>query len=298
MRLFPLLLITGPLASLASLSAQSAPGAELWRLAAVTLPVPAALNGGVAAAFWNPAQRPDGHGWLGLEVIQTPDVVGATGLLAAAVVPLPRVGNIGLVYGRMGLNDLVRTSDSPDPEGPSIPFYSQDVKLVWATSLRGLTLGTGLAYRSTRFDGATIDGWGLDLGLSQKVGGKLRIAASTHGLRRLGNDPGQDVFAGIEYRMWQGALWQGAPGTIRARYGVSAGHPGGVDHQFGAGLEIGSVLTLDAQLAREASYGHAAWRGAAGLRVAVGRYRLTVARDGGVSNLGSAFRVGLEARIR
>jgi hypothetical protein len=298
MRLFPLLLLMGPLVSARSLPAQIAPGAELWRLAAVTLTVPAALNSGVTAAFWNPAQRTDAHGWVGLEVIQTPEVVGATGVIAAALLPLPHVGTIGLVYGRMGLSDLVRTSDSPDPDGSSIPFYNQDVKLVWARGLRGLTLGAGIAYRSTRFDGARLDGLGVDLGMSEQLGDKLRIAASTRGLRRLASDPAQDAFAGIEYRVWRGALWRGAPGTLRARYGLSGGHPGGVDHQFGAGLEVGTVLAADAQLAREASYGHVAWRGAAGVRIAVGRYRLTVARDGGVSNLGSAFRVGLEARIR
>jgi hypothetical protein len=83
-----------------------------------------------------------------------------------------------------------------------------------------------------------------------------------------------------------------------ARYGVTVGHPGGADQQLGAGLDVGAPLSFDIVLAREASYGSAAWRGAAGVRVAIGRYRLTFARDGGVSDLGSAFRVGLEASLK
>ena len=76
------------------------------------------------------------------------------------------------------------------------------------------------------------------------------------------------------------------------------GHPGGVDYELGAGSDIGSPVSLDVVLTREASYGNSAWRGAAGLRVSVGRYRVTIARDGGISDLGSTFRVGLEANLR
>lgn len=279
-------------------AAQTVPGAELWRVAAVTLPVPAALSSGVAAMFWNPAQPVGQAPWVGFEVVQTPDAVGASGLLAAIRTPIPHLGSVGLVYGRMGLSDLVRTTDSPTPDGASIPFYNQDLKLVWGGTRGGLTIGASLAYRDTHFDRAWISGWGVDFGLVQNVGDRVRLAASTRGLRRLRGDPAQDVFAGIEYRAWRGTLWHGTPGAIRARYGVSGGRTAGVDHQIGAGIEVGTVLALDAELSRETSYGHTAWRGAAGVRVAVGRYRLSFARDGGVSDIGSAYRVGLEARLR
>ena len=52
------------------------------------------------------------------------------------------------------------------------------------------------------------------------------------------------------------------------------------------------------QTQREAGYGGAAWRVVGGLRVAVGRYRLSFARDAGVNDTGAAYRVGLEARLR
>lgn len=277
---------------------QTAPGGELWRVAAVTLPMPPALNTGVNASFWNPAQPPGTSPWIGFEVIQTPEAVGASGVLAAARVPLRYVGSLGFAYGRMGLDGLVHTTDSPDPEGPSVPYYAQALKLIWSNTLHGLTAGAALAYHDTRFDGVSLSGWGIDLGVVGRVGDRLRLAASTRGLRRLSGDPAQDVYAGIEYRAWSGRLWQDVPGTVRARYGISGGRRAGMDHQLGVGFEVGTVLALDAELSRETSSAHAAWRGAAGLRVAMGRYRVTLARDGGVSDVGSAFRVGLEARIR
>lgn len=301
MRLTPLtpLLFTMLLAPTGPLPAQTAPGAELWRVAAVTLPLPPALSTGATAAFWNPAQPPrPGAGWLGIDLIQTPDAIGASGLLVAAGVPLRSRGAVALLYARMGLSDLVRTIDTPDPAGEAIPFHTQELRLVGATTLHGLTAGLGLVYRDTRFDDVVASGWGVDLGLVQRIGERVRVAAASRGFRRAGGDPAQDLSAGIEYRLWRGALWQETPGAVRVRYGIAGGRAGAVDHQVGAGLEVGTVLWLDTEVEREASYGHVAWRGAAGLRVAVGRYRLTLARDGGISDLGSTFRVGLEARLR
>ena len=52
-------------------------------------------------------------------------------------------------------------------------------------------------------------------------------------------------------------------------------------------------------LAREGSYGdRVSWRPVAGLRIAIGKYRITLARDAGVNDLGSAYRVGVDARFR
>lgn len=281
-----------------ALAGQASAGTELWRLAAVTLPTPPVLATGAAASFWNPAQPAAEAARLGVDLIQTPQAVGATGVIAGLQFPLRSVGTLGFLYARMGVGDLVRTSDSPDPNGESIPYYSQSASFIWSRSIGHTTVGAGLTYHDTRFDGVRLNRWTLDAGLVQHVGGRLRLAAATRGFQRLGPDPAQDVYAGLQYRFWRGTLWGTTPGTLVARYGLTFGHPGGADQQFGAGLDIGAPVSLDVVLAREASYGNAAWRGAAGVRVAVGRYRLSFARDGGVSDLGSAFRVGLETRLK
>lgn len=279
-------------------AAQAGAGSELWRLAAVTLTVPPALATGIAAAFWNPAQGETGSTRLGLDLIETPEAVGATGVLAALRVPVRPVGGLGLAYARMGLSDLVRTSDSPDPVGEAIPYYAQSAGIIWARGVGRSSVGARLTYYDTNLDGTRIARWTLDAGVTHSFGERLRVAAATRGLRRLRRDPAQDLYAGVEGRLWRGTLWRSTSGTLIARYGVTAGHPGGADHQLGAGLDVGAAVAVDLLVAREATYGNAAWRGAAGLRFAMGRYRMTFARDGGISDLGSAFRVGLEARIQ
>lgn len=279
------------------LPSQQSAGSELWRLAAVTLPIPPALVTGAAATFWTPAQE-GSHGQIGLDLLQTPEAVGATGLIGAVRVPFPHVGTFGVVYARMGLGDLVRTTDSPDPVGEAIPFYSQSGGITWSGEYGRTGVGATLTYHDTRFDGTRAERWSLDFGVAQQVGERARVALSTRGLTRLVNDPAQDVDLGAEYRVWHGILWGTTRGRLLARYGLTFGHPGGVDHEFGAGLDIGTPVSVDVVLTREASYGNIAWRGAAGLRVSVGRYRVTFARDGGVSDLGSTFRVGLEVSLQ
>jgi hypothetical protein len=233
-----------------------------------------------------------------LDLLQTPAVVGATGLIGAVRVPVRHFGAVGLVYARMGLGDLVRTTDSPDPVGEAIPFYTQSGGFTWSNTYGRTGVGASVTYYDTRFDGARAERWSLDLGVMQAIGDRARIALSTRGLTRLANDPAQDVDVGAEYRLWRGILWGTTSGRLVGRYGIGFGHPGGIDHELGAGLDIGAPVTLDVLLTREASYGNAAWRGAAGLRVSIGRYRVSFARDGGVSDLGSTFRVGLEASFK
>ena len=294
-RLFPLIpLLLAP----GTLPGQASAGSELWRLAAATIPVPTALATGAPGAFWNPAQGAVGKGQIAMDLIQTPAAVGASGVIGTVRVPLARVGTVGFVYARMGLGDLVRTTDSPDPDGTPIPFYTQSAGLTWARAFGTASVGAALTYHDTRFDGAQVDHWTVDLGVSESLGDRVRLAAGTRGLRRLGNDPAQDVSVALQYRAWHGTLWKATAGALVLRYGLAFGHPGGADHQVGAGLDVGTSLSFDAIVAREASYGNAAWRSAAGVRIGVGRYRLSFARDGGVSDLGSTFRVGLEARLR
>jgi hypothetical protein len=249
------------------------------------------------ASYWNPAQA-DSVGQFGVDLIQTPQAIGATGIVAGLRLPVRRLGAIGFLYARMGLGDLVHTTDTPDPDGALIKFYTQRAAITWGLGFGHSTVGAALSVQDTKLDGTTSSRWSLDVGITQRIGERIRLAAATRGLRRIGSDPAQDVSAGIEYRLWQGTLWRAAPGAVLARYGVGGGRPGGLDHLVGLGLNVATLVSLDLVLAREASYGHAAWRGAAGMQVAVGRYQMSFARDGGISDLGSSYRVGLEASLR
>ncbi|HEV8383184.1 MAG TPA: hypothetical protein VGQ29_16465 [Gemmatimonadales bacterium] len=280
---------------------QQATGTTLWRVAATTLATPPALALGPAAAIWNPAQTEDSaRVWLAIEAIQTPAAVDATGLIATARVPAGSLGQFGLLFGRVGLSDVTQTVDSPDPTGSSVPVYTFAVGTTWSRLVGRTSVGATLAFHDTRLDVATARRWTIDVGASRPfVGDRFRVAAATHFFSSLKtNDPAQDVFAGIEGRFWSGAM-SGNRVVLRARYGIAFAHGFRADHQFGAGAEFGKSVTLDLMLAREGGYSDGShWRPVGGLRVAIGKYRVTLARDAGVNDLGSAYRVGVDMRFR
>src|SRR5437867_1786650 len=282
-------------------TAQQATGTTLWRVAATSLATPPALAVGPAAALWNPAQTEDrARLQLGVDAIQTPSAVDATGVIATVRVPAGSVGQLGVLFGRVGLSDISQTIDSPDPTGGVIPVYTFAAGATWSRLVARTSLGATLAFHQTRLDNSRARRWTLDVGASRTFANeRLRLAAATHFFSSLrSNDPSQDVFAGIEGRIWSGAL-SGDRVVVRGRYGISFAHGFTADHQFGAGAEFSKTVALDLMLAREGSYGdRVSWRPVAGLRIAIGKYRITLARDAGVNDLGSAYRVGMDARFR
>lgn len=287
----------------AAAPAQQATGTTLWRVASTTLPMPPALALGPAATLWNPAQTQDSARLqLAFEAIQTPSAVDATGLIGTIRFPAGRLGHLGLIYGRVGLSDVTQTTDSPDPSGATLPVYTFAVGANWSRVIGSTSVGATLAFHETRLDLARADRWTLDVGASRAFGGdRLRVAAATHFFSSLKtNDPSQDVYAALEARIWQGQVsGRGDRATVRARYGISFAHGFEADHQFGLGVDVSKTIAFDLMVAREGSYGSGAgWRPVAGVRLSIGKYRVTVARDAGLNDLGSAYRVGVEARIR
>ena len=294
------------LATLAALAASGAPrralaqdavGAELWRVVGTTVAVPFALAQGTPAAFWNPAQTVTGPA-VGGDVVQTPQAISATGLLAVVRTGAGRLGSWGLVYGQVDIGDIARTSLTPDPEG-TVPVYTRDVGLTWALARGATTFGATVSAHDSRLDQADLQHWTGDLGVTQRLGNVLTLAAASHFFSRYRtSDPSQDFYAAVEWRAWQGPLWSGSgDAAIRVRYGVTLAHGAGTDHAMGLGLDLGAPFAIDGLLVRESTFGNTAWRGVAGIRVRIGRYGLSFARDAGVSGLGSSYRVGLEARL-
>ncbi|MBI4542662.1 MAG: hypothetical protein HY705_06505, partial [Gemmatimonadetes bacterium] len=109
---------------------QAAVASDLWRVAAGTLAVPAAIASDGSAALWTPAILVPPGGWLrvGVESVHSPSEIGVNGALAAVALRAGRV-TLNAVYGRMGLDDLVRTETSPEALGGSIPVYAQVLSL-------------------------------------------------------------------------------------------------------------------------------------------------------------------------
>lgn len=299
-RLFVGPAVLGALAAAPGASAQAGTGAALWRVAGTTLPLPPALATGAAATLWNPAQRADTtRTTVALEAIQAPVTVGATGVLAALRVRVRRLGHVAVVYGRVGLTDIARTGTSPDPVGGVVPVFTQVAGVNWTRALEGRapTLGATLARHHTRLDAVDESRWTLDVGVAHEVVSGLRVAAATHFLTTISvDDPAQDLYAAIEGRVWRGPLW-GGRAAIVGRYGIAFGHGFPADHWVGAGFALGEAVAVDIAVAREGGYEANGWRPIGGVQVGVGRYRVTLARDAGVGALGSAYRVGVEARF-
>src|SRR5437762_3141767 len=205
---------------------QQGAGAELWRVAATTLPLPPALSTSGAAAFWNPAQPAiPARASLAFGGIETAPTVGASGVIATARVRVRPLGHVGLVYGRMGIGDLVRTSLSPDPDPGTIPYYTQTLGATWSSALGGggTALGATLAYQQTQLDAEQSNRWTLDVGARRSFSDAVTLAAATHFFSRFATgDAAQELYGGVEVRVWHGPLW-GTRGTLRGRDARRAG---------------------------------------------------------------------------
>jgi hypothetical protein len=279
------------------LAGQEAAGTQLWRLTAATIPTPTALVTGGTAGWWNPAQT-DGGTLVALELVQTPPTIGASGFIAAVRARLSATHRVGLAYGRMGIDDLVSTTLSPEPSGEGIDYYTQTARALWSADVAGTTLGAALSYTQTRLDVDQREGLTLDFGFRGNFGDRLVLAASTHFLGHAAGDASQDIYAATQLRLWRGELWTGSgPALVHARYGIVFGNEFAVDHQIGAGLDVAGTFTADVLIVAEGGYGVTNWRPVAGVQFRIGRYRVVFAGDAGPRQLGAAYRVGLETRL-
>ena len=282
------------------LAAQEDAGTALWRVAGQTLALPPALVQGTAGAFWNPAQPHPARFSIALDGVQGATAIGATGVVAAARARLGRLGAVGVLYGRMQINDLVRTSTSPIPDPGVIAYHTQVVGVTWARSVGRATLGATGGHHSTALDATHQGRWTLDLGASLPVGSRVRVAGATHFFSRLdAADPAQDVYLGVEVLAWRGVPWDGAPETsVHARYGTAVAHGFTADQHVGVGFALGPLVTVDLLASYEGGYAAGGWQPIAAIGFRVSDYRVTVAANPGAAGLGPAFRVGLDVSFR
>jgi len=147
----------------APLFAQAPSAADLWRVTATSLSTPAALETGVTAAFWNPAAPVrDASLAAGVQVVQTPEALKMGGVLVGADKALGAGWRVGLLYGRIDVRDLVRTTTSPSSEDGSIPVYEQLLGLRTSYRHGALAVGAMLEMHDARFDTERDGGLTLD----------------------------------------------------------------------------------------------------------------------------------------
>lgn len=289
--------------------AQAPASADLWRLAAISLPGPAALETGTTGAFWNPAAGGDGALAVGLELIETPDIIGVSGLLAGVSYALGSTTRVVLMVGRTDVSDLVRTTTSATSEG-EIPVYEQHAAVGGVLRIGSLRAGVLARAHDARFDAERNSGITADVGVRWTPIARLTLAAATHFFPiNLKDRATTDYYGGLEYQARSLQILD-TPSRILARYAVNfrqsnVGDPSrsspapenGLEHGIGLGLALGDRLRADALYTREVAYGAAEWRPSVGVGLRVGRYALTSARASGLNGLGATYRIGLDVDL-
>jgi len=283
-------------------AAQAALSTDLWRVAAGTLVVPAAIATDASAALWTPAFAvPDGPGLglrLGVESIHAPADAGVSGAVASAAVRILGELTVNAVYGRLWLGDLVRTESSPEAIG-TIPAYAEVVSLGVARRSPGrpLTVGAALRVLTGRLDYESATRLAGDVGI-EYAGPHLRLGAATHFLDpAAAREQGTACAGAAEYRTSRVLLW-GSPAFLSVRYGLTWSRGDGAAHLVSAGLALGEAFELDAGAANERAAAEALWRSRVGAAILVGAYRVYLARDGGVNGFGATYRFGMAATVR
>jgi hypothetical protein len=294
-----------------ALAAQAPASADLWRLSAASLTSPAALEAGATAAFWNPAAAWNGaRAAAGAQVLETPDVLGVGGLIIGLGYRLSPGLAAQMLVARTSVNDLVRTTTSPNSDPGDIPVYEQLVGVGLALRRGAATGGAMLRFHNARFDTERDNGLTLDLGARATLW-RCSVAAATHFFPvDISSRDLTDFYAGGECQPLSPGIW-GARGRVFLRYGVSArrgcaecgvGSGGStrgtaLEHLAGVGLELDQRFRVDAAVAREVGYAEADWRPVLGVWFTVGRYAVSAARASGLGGLGATYRIGLDVDV-
>lgn len=291
---FPIVALTA-LCAVGRAHAQAPAAAELWRVAAISLSRPAALVGGPAGTFWNPAAGSNRRLAFGAQVVHTSDVVGLSGFLVAADHRVTRTLRVGAVAGRLEVRDLVRTTTSPNSVEGSIQVYEQTVGVGLVLGGPVVRLGALVRVHDGRFDRFSDQGVTADFGLVSQPLPRLTLAAATHFLPlALSEEATTDYYGGTEYVVLDRDDLAGAPTRIALRYGLSLRNTGDLEHDLGVGVTLHHQFFADLALTHESAFGQGAWRPGVGVALQVGRYRIAAARGSGLNDLGSTWRVGVD----
>jgi hypothetical protein len=275
--------------------AQAPRAAAFWDIPATTLAKSPALETGATAAFWNPAAVIGPRGFsIGAQAIQTPSVLGLSGVLAGLSQPLTSRLAVAIVFGRVEIKDLIRTSTSPTSDPGDIPVYEQLGGVAVGARLGLASIGAMVRGHDARFDVFREGGLSLDLGVRAEPLRGLTFGAATRfaPVRPEAGTPAR-YYGAVEYRTRERPIW-GTPTALIGRYGFLARNDEALEHSFGAGVALASRFRLDASVARESAFGSEGWRAVLAVGFRAGHYDILAARGSGLRGIGANYRVGLE----
>jgi hypothetical protein len=296
------LTVAGALGAVRTAAGQAAVASDLWRVAAGTLVVPSALAEDGSAALWTPATALPRFGpsvRVGIESVHAPSEVGISGGIATLGIRLGGVGTLNAVYGRLGIDGLVRTETSPEGLG-DIPVYAEVVSLGMARTI-GPGLVAGVAVRSIagQLDVASRSQVGVDVGLRYSDTAGVSIGVATRFFDPTWRQAEQAAVYSLAaaYHTRPSPMW-GTSVVVMLRYGATLAHGEGVQHLLSGGVALGGIAEVNVGAARETEAGTSVWRSRLGLAAGSGRYRVYLGRDGGVNDFGATYRFGLTAVMR
>jgi hypothetical protein len=145
------------LALAAILPAGRAGGQAIFGWPIRTTPQPEAVLIGAGAVFWNPAGLAGAAGGpqeLWVTHVDGPDATGVGGMAAAGVMDLPLDLRGALGYWHLGIQDIARTTDSPEKELGEVQV-AEDVALLAVARDLGTSTGIGVGLRFSR---GSVDG--------------------------------------------------------------------------------------------------------------------------------------------
>ena len=284
---------------LASAAAAQAPaGADLWRVAGATLATPPPLVPGATGLLWNPA-APAPEYAVGVEVIQTGAIVGLSGLSVGAQAKVGKRGELGLVFGRMQVQDLVRTTTSPNSEVGSIPVHEQFVGGKVGIRAAWFEVATLLRFHDERFDALGSQGFTMDFGVYAEPWSVARFAAATHFLALdFSTQHTTDFFLAGEVEPLRPNLLRDTNWRLLGRYGITLRSLFGPDHVLSMGARYHDVLSFDLSMTREAGFAGGGWRPGMSFALRIGRYTLGAARGSGVNDVSGTYRISLNVQLR
>ncbi len=245
---------------------------------------------GAAAAFWNPAAAGDiaGRGEIMVLDVLAPDATGLGGFAIAGAWRLDPATTLALGYAHVGVDGILRTTDSPLVEDSTPLEIGEDGLSLAASRSVSRSIAAGVMVRYTRAAEIAADRAVVEFGAgvlltpalpwSPRLGGGLRAetegAAWTAGVEVL---PIGD--AESEWRL--GASWnaEGSPMSI------------GVSHRTAALAAWRNAIELAAGVANEPGADGRTWQPVASATVRFSRYSLAALREEMANGFGAIHAV-------
>jgi hypothetical protein len=231
-------------------------------------------------------------------MVQTSDALGLSGILAGAGYSIGQLAQVGLLYGRMQVRDLVRTTTSPTSVGGDIPVYEQFLGANLGVRLDRFQAGLTVAFHDQRFDVLDENGVTLDAGVRVAVHRHLNLAAATHFFPvDFSRQETTDYYLGAEIVAGDSVPFAGSVARVVLQLGTTYRGSEDWEYTIAGALTVARVVRVETAVTSEAAYGERFLRLGVGVSLFIGRYGIGLAAGSGQNDVGGTYRVGIDAQL-